>query len=104
MFGFCGSMTTRPIVCVSRSPMCCQVVPPSSERYTPSPHVELWRLLGSPVPAHTMRGLLGAIAMSPIDNVLPNLSKTASQVVPLFLLRKIPPDAVPTKIVRGSVG
>ena len=49
--------------------MCCHVVPPSSERYTPSPHVELWRLFGSPIPTHTTFRSLGAIAMSPTDSV-----------------------------------
>src|SRR5688572_26699250 len=68
----------------------------------PSPQVLLWRLFGSPMPAHTMFGLPGAIAMSPTDIVATYGSETASQVVPLFLLRNTPPDALATKMMRGS--
>src|SRR3954471_4740186 len=84
--------------------MCVHVVPPSSDRYTPSPQVELCRLFGSPVPAHTTFGSLGAMAMSPMESAVPYASKTGSQVTPLFRLRKIPPDAVPTKTMLGLSG
>jgi hypothetical protein len=46
--------------------------------------------------------LLGAIAMSPTDIVAKNGSDTASQVVPLLLLRNTPPDALATNMTRGS--
>src|SRR6185503_10187277 len=45
-----------------------------------------------------------AMAMSPIESVFAYRSKTGCQVVPLFVLRKTPPDAVPTKMMRGSLG
>jgi hypothetical protein len=45
-----GSSTTRAMVCVSRSPICVKVFPPSVVLYIPSPKDEVCRLLGSPVP------------------------------------------------------
>jgi len=70
----------------------------------PSPQVELCRLFASPVPTQTMPGSLGAIAMSPMDVDVPSRSKTGDHVVPLFVVRKTPPPAVPTKIVPGFPG
>src|SRR6478672_11785760 len=92
------------MVCVSRSPMFCQVVPPSSERYTPSPQVELCRLFASPVPTHTTLGSLGAIAMSPIESAVLAASNTGSHVTPLLRLLNTPPEAEPTYMVLGSLG
>src|SRR5216683_7901055 len=77
-----------------------QVFPPSSDLYAPSPHEELWRLLGSPVPTHTTEGSDGAMAMSPIVETL-SLSKIGSQVVPLFVVFQTPPEAVPTYTMFG---
>src|SRR4029434_9750711 len=51
-----------------------------------------------------MPGSLGAIAMSPMDVDVPSRSKTGDHVVPLFVVRKTPPPAVPTKIVPGFPG
>src|SRR6478672_5537810 len=104
MDGFRGWIATRPMCCVAASPMCVHDSPPSSERYTPSPQVELCRLFASPVPTQTMPGSLGAIAMSPMDVDRPSRSKTGDHVVPLFVERKTPPPAVPTKIVPGFPG
>src|SRR5258708_20167772 len=44
------------------------------------------------------------MAMSPMDNAVPASSKTASHVTPLLRVRNTPPDAVPTKMIRGSLG
>src|SRR5581483_571649 len=77
-----------------------QVLPPSVDLYTPSPHEELCRLLFSPVPTHTMSGLLCDTATSPIE-IIPSWSKTGSQVVPLLTVFQTPPPADPTYIIRG---
>src|SRR5262252_2716543 len=66
----------------------------------PSPHEELCRLLGSPLPTHTTEGSEGAIAMSPMVET-PSLSKTGSQLVPLFVVFQTPPEAVPTYTMLG---
>src|SRR5712664_3942361 len=76
--------------------MFCQVFPPSSDLYAPSPHDELWRLFGSPDPTHTTDGSDGAIAMSPIVDTA-SLSNTGVHVVPLLVVFHTPPDATPQK-------
>src|SRR6266850_452463 len=91
---FFGWTTIRPMCRAASSPIFFHVFPPSSDLYTPSPHDELCRLFGSPVPTHTMDGSDGAIAMSPIVDTL-SLSNTGSQVVPLLVVFQTPPDAVP---------
>src|SRR5260370_16887249 len=80
---------------VASSPIFFQVFPPSSDLYAPSPHEELCRLFGSPVPTHTTAGSDGAMAISPIVETL-SLSNIGSQVVPLFWVFHTPPEAVPT--------
>src|SRR3977135_1598591 len=90
----------RPMWRVARSPMFCKVFPPSSDLYAPSPHEELCRLFGSPVPPPTPDGSDGAIAMSPIVDTL-SLSNIGSHVVPLFVVFHTPPDAVPTYTILG---
>src|SRR5205085_9651458 len=69
MFGFVGWTTMRPMCCVFSSPSDCQVMPPSTDLYTPQPGATLLRALPSPVPAYIVFGSLGAMAMSPIDAV-----------------------------------
>src|SRR5688500_13108585 len=56
------------------------------------------------MPAQTMRGLPGAIAMSPTDIVAKYGSETAVHVVPLFMLRNMPPEALATKMTLGLSG
>src|SRR5882724_11591636 len=85
---------------VASSPIFFQVFPPSSDLYAPSPHDELCRLFGSPVPTHTTAGSDGAMAMSPIVETL-SLSNIGSQVVPLFVVFHTPPEAVPTYTMLG---
>src|SRR5216683_2957371 len=85
---------------VACNPIFFQVFPPSSDLYTPSPHDELCRLFGSPVPTHRIDGSEGAIAMSPIVDTL-CLSNTGSHVVPLFVVFHSPPDAAPTYTTFG---
>src|SRR5882724_12935376 len=80
--------------------MFCQVFPPSSDLYAPSPHEELCRLFGSPVPTQTTDGSEGAIAMSPIVDT-PSLSNIGSHVVPLLVVFQTPPEAVPTYTMFG---
>ena len=51
------------------------------------------------MPTHTTFGSLGAMAMTPMERVIPNLSKTASQLVPLFLLREAPLAALNDELI-----
>src|SRR6266404_106559 len=85
---------------VASSPIFFHVFPASSDLYVPSPHDELCRLLGSPVPTHTTDGSEGAIAMSPMVETA-SLSKTGSHVVPLFVVFHTPPDATPANTMFG---
>src|ERR1700730_5432097 len=80
--------------------MRCQVLPPSTDLYAPSPHDELCRLFGSPVPTHTTDGSEGAMAMSPIVDTA-SLSNTGCQVVPLFVVFHTPPKATPANTIFG---
>src|SRR5258708_10366371 len=88
------------MLCVAPSPIFCRVFPASSDLYAPSPHDELCRLFGSPVPTHITDGSDGAIAMPPIVDT-PSLSNTCSQVVPLFVVFHTPPDPTPTNTMSG---
>src|SRR2546430_11849539 len=90
----------RPICRVASSPIFFQVFPPSSDLYAPSPHEELCRLFGSPVPTHTTDGSDGAIAISPIVETL-SLSNTGVHVVPLLVVFQTPPAATPTNTIFG---
>src|SRR5689334_9985771 len=60
MSGFVGCTTMRPMCSLVLSPMLSHVLPPSSERYTPSPQPTLLWLLFSPEPTHTVSGREGA--------------------------------------------
>ena len=50
-------------------PMCVQVSPASSERYTPLPRITLERMPSEPVPTYTMEEFEGATRMDPMDPV-----------------------------------
>src|SRR6266436_3042380 len=76
------------------------VSPSGDIAIAPSPHDELCRLFGSPVPTHTTAGSDGAMAMSPMVETL-SLSNIGSQVVPLFVVFHTPPEAVPTYTMLG---
>src|SRR5579859_486561 len=80
--------------------MFCQVFPPSSDLYAPSPQDELCRLLGSPEPTQTTEGSEGAMATSPMVDTA-SLSNTGVQVVPLLVVFHTPPAATPTKTIFG---
>ena len=70
-------------------------MPASRLRYTPLPHDDDWRLLGSPVPTYTIEGSDGASVTSPM--LLTGWSsKTGSNVVPLLMVLRIPAEAVAT--------
>src|SRR6476660_8682585 len=64
----------------------------------PSPTETLLRTQLSPVPAHTILGLVGSIATAPIDWTAV-LSKTGLKLVPPFTDFQTPPLAEPTKTV-----
>src|SRR5882672_2283459 len=89
-------MAMRPICSEVFSPTLFQVLPPSSERYSPLPYETLRWLLFSPVPTHTVRGFLGSRAMQPIEYD-PSRSNTGVHVAPLLTVFQTPPDADATK-------
>src|ERR1700689_4773304 len=94
--GFVGSITIRPMLCVSSRPTWVQLRPPSIDLYTPLPHDELWRLFGSPLPTHTTEGSEGAIATAPIVKT-GSLSNTGMNWFPALVVFHNPPVAVPKK-------
>ena len=69
MSGFFGSTTIRPMCSLAFNPMFFQFLPPSSERYTPSPQPTLRWLLFSPEPTQTVSGRDGASVTQPILEV-----------------------------------
>src|SRR5579859_7331491 len=85
MFGSVGLMTMRPMACVARRPMNCQVRPPFVLLNTPAPGESELRESSSPVPIHTMFVSLGAIATSLIVCMFVR-SERFSHVTPLFVV------------------
>src|SRR3954454_20747443 len=63
----------------------------------PVPTEVLLRVQASPVPTHTVFGLLGSMVTAPMDMVY--LSNTGLKVVPLLELFHTPPLAEPTYTV-----
>src|SRR6056297_1048331 len=65
--GSCGC--TRIVVTVRdfRSPTCCQVSPPSTDLYRPSPCSTFALNCPSPMPIYTTSGFDGATATAPTD-------------------------------------
>src|SRR6267143_972682 len=78
-------MAMRPMCSELFSPTFFQLLPPSSERYTPLPYETLRWLLFSPVPTQTVSGFFGSSAIEPIEYE-PSRSKTGVQVVPLLIV------------------
>ena len=88
-------MTMAEMCSLSVRPMCCHVLPPSVDLYTPSPKETLLRTFDSPVPTQTTSGVPGARAMSPIE-IVPWRSKIGFHVTPPFVVFHNPPEAVAT--------
>ena len=80
---------------VSSSPTCVHVPPASVDLNTPTPHGELCRFAGSPVPTHTWLGLEGATLTAPTEEVGWS-SNTGSHVMPSFVVFHTPPAPRPT--------
>src|SRR4029079_9949897 len=74
------------------SPMLCQVVPPSSDLYTPSPYCTARCELFSPLPTQIVNGFFGSIVPLPSEYD-PSSSKIGFQVVPAFVVFHRPPLA-----------
>src|SRR5512146_820145 len=90
-----GSMTIRLMCLDSRSPTFVNVLPPSVDFQTPSPHDVLWRLFDSPVPTQTTSGFDCDTVTSPID-MRPWSSKIGVSTAPLLVVFHTPPCAAPT--------
>jgi len=87
-----GSTHTRAMRSVSARPMLRKVLPPSSERNTPSPPYEERDELGSPLPIHRRCGAFGSTAMSPVT-MLASRSLKGLKVDPLSVVFHTPPEA-----------
>src|SRR5215831_15618884 len=103
MFESFGSIAIRPICSEALRPTFFQVLPPSSERYTPLPYETLRWLLFSPVPTQTVSGFFGSSTMAPIEYE-PSRSKTDVHVFPLLMVRHTPPEAEATKYFAALLG
>src|SRR5688572_32634348 len=88
MSGFCGLMAIAEMRSVSLRPMCCHVLPPSVDLYTPSPNETLLRTFDSPVPTQTTSGLPGASAMSRSEEHTSELQSQSNLVCRLLLEKK----------------
>ncbi len=87
-----GSAPASAAPAESSSPAGCQLFPPSRERKTPRP-IEFARVdAGSPVPAQSCCGSLGAYAIAPTEPV--KSLKMGLKVVPAFSDFQMPPPAV----------
>ena len=97
MSGSRGSITMRPMCCDLGSIGLDQVLPPSVDLNTPTPHDELRMLLASPLPTHTTSPLEGAAATAPMDPT-PMESDTGVQASPPLVVFQTPPVATATYI------
>src|SRR3954463_1771477 len=96
-------MTILPMCSDALRPTFCQVRPPSTDLYTPSPYPTLRWLLFSPVPTQTTWGFLGSITTTPMEYD-PSLSKTGAQVVPALVVFQTLPDPAATNHWLRSLG
>lgn len=87
---------------VAASPRCCQVRPPSTVRYTPSPGTTLFRANDSPVPTHTTFGSDSETAIAPIDAVSRNPSDIGRQYWPASSVIQTPPEHAPIQNLELS--
>ncbi len=79
----------------SFSPTFSNVLPPSVDFHTPSPHDVVWRLFASPVPTQMMSGLDCETVTSPMAS-RPLSCKSGVKLAPLLVVFHTPPCAVPT--------
>src|SRR4051812_26886227 len=87
-----GSMMIRLMCFDSRSPTFSNVLPPSVDFQTPSPHEIDWRLFDSPVPTHTMSGFDCETVTSPIERS-PRSWRIGVNETPLLVVFHTPPCA-----------
>src|SRR5690348_3048829 len=95
VFGSCGLTTMLEISPASFSPLNCQVLPSSGEKYTPWPISTSLRGLASPVPTQMSFGLEGASATAPMEAASSCLN-TLSHLMPSSVVFHNPAPAVPT--------
>src|SRR3954470_9534433 len=92
--GLVGWTLMRAMRPVFSRPTRAQLFPASVDLYMPQP-IEMWlRVYGSPVPAYTTFGSLGATAMDPTD-CTGCASKSDVQWMPPSVDFHSPPDAAP---------
>src|SRR6266496_956800 len=94
-------MTILPMCSEFLIPTFFHDLPPSSDRYTPSPYPTLRWLLFSPVPTHTTSGFFGSTATVPIEYD-GCASNTGVHVVPAFTVFHTPPECTATYQVLFS--
>src|SRR3954469_6335491 len=98
-----GSMTILPMCSDCLRPTFCQLRPPSTDLYTPSPYETERCALFSPVPTQTTLGFFGSMTTLAIEYDA-SLSNTGVHVVPAFVVFHTPPDATAMYHVRLSRG
>src|SRR5690242_401512 len=98
-----GSMRILPMCSDCFSPTFCQLRPPSTDLYTPSPYETDRCALFSPVPTQMTFVFFGSMTTVPIEYEA-SLSKMGVHVVPAFVVFHTPPDATATYHVRLSRG
>src|SRR6267378_4171298 len=103
MLGLVGCTTMRPMAPLRSRPLGFQVSPPSVDLKMPQPGEMVLRESSSPVPAHTCRVSLGAMASSPMETHR-WLSKTGRNDVPALVVFQIPPAAPAMKNVLEGLG
>src|SRR5687767_14322750 len=95
MFEFVGSIRILPMCSDALSPTLVQLLPPSTDLYTPSPYATERCALFSPVPTQMTFGFLGSMTTFATENE-PSESKTGAHVVPAFTVFHRPPDDTAT--------
>src|SRR6266849_1082747 len=103
MLGLVGWTTMRPMAPLRSRPLSFQVSPPSVDLKMPQPGEMVLRESSSPLPAHTCRVSLGAMANSPME-MQRWLSKTGRKEVPALVVFQTPPAAPAMKNVFEGLG
>src|SRR5260370_12030587 len=103
MLGLVGWAPMRPMAPLRSRPLRFQVSPPSVDLKMPQPGEMVLRESSSPLPAHTCRVSLGAMANSPME-MQRWLSKTGRNEVPALVVFQTPPAAPAIKNVFEGLG
>src|SRR4030095_8461097 len=93
--GLVGWMRIFEMASEALKPTCVQVLPASTDLYTPSPGMMLPRMHDSPIPMNTTSGFDSETATAPTDALLICPSVTGDQVAPKSVVFQSPPPTAP---------